>query len=96
MTFQLRNLTYCYEKDKPILRNLCMDIPAGERVAVLGVSGSGKTTLLNILGLLACQCYEPATVFYQDGQSDSDYAKLSSAQQANFRLNHFGFVLQSA
>lgn len=35
-----------------ILRNISLDIRAGEFLSIMGPSGSGKTSLLNILGLM--------------------------------------------
>jgi len=42
-------VTFGYEKDKPILKNICMSIRAGETVAIVGPSGAGKTTLCSLL-----------------------------------------------
>ena len=35
-----------------ILRNIALDIAAGEFLSIMGPSGSGKTSLLNVLGLM--------------------------------------------
>ncbi|MGW6059254.1 ATP-binding cassette domain-containing protein [Streptomyces sp. NPDC055189] len=41
--------------DKPVLRGLDLEIPAGASVAIVGANGSGKTTLIKLLARL----YEP-------------------------------------
>lgn len=44
-----KNVTFGYRPDKPVLRHINLEIPAGTRVAVVGTTGSGKTTLINLL-----------------------------------------------
>lgn len=44
-----RDVTFGYQPDKPVLRHIDLEIPAGTRVAVVGPTGSGKTTLINLL-----------------------------------------------
>ena len=71
------------------LRDLDLDIGAGEYVAVMGPSGSGKSTLLNLLGLLD----SPNTGHYLlEGR---DVTTLSSDEQAKVRSQRIGFVFQS-
>ena len=50
-----RNVTFCYEPGRPILKNLSMDIHAGELFGIVGKTGSGKTTLINLI----CRLYDP-------------------------------------
>ncbi len=44
-----RHVDFSYEKARQILFDVSFDIPAGERVAVVGHSGSGKSTLARLL-----------------------------------------------
>lgn len=46
---RFENVTFGYHKDRPILRDLTLTIPAGQKVAVVGPSGCGKSTLLRLL-----------------------------------------------
>jgi subfamily B ATP-binding cassette protein MsbA len=41
----VRDLEFRYAADQPVLRDINLDIPYGQRVALVGPSGSGKSTL---------------------------------------------------
>ena len=45
----LRNVSFSYVKDKPLIENLNLEVLQGQRVAIVGKTGSGKTTLINLL-----------------------------------------------
>lgn len=46
----IKNLSFRYAEGMPlILDNFTLDMPFGQRVAILGESGSGKSTLVNVL-----------------------------------------------
>ena len=70
------------------LREIDLDIPAGEYVSIMGPSGSGKSTLLNIIGCLD----RPTSGTYQlDGRETS---RLSETQLSLVRRHKIGFVFQ--
>lgn len=79
-----QNVTFGYRADKPVLRNINLEIPAGTRVAVVGPTGSGKTTLINLL-----------TRFYdvQEGAILLDGCDLRHYRLGELR-QAFGVVLQ--
>jgi ATP-binding cassette subfamily B protein len=43
------NVEFNYQPDRPIIKNVSFEIPAGQKVAVVGESGSGKSTLVKLL-----------------------------------------------
>ncbi len=47
----LKNVTFAYDKSskKPVLHNLSLDIPAKQKIGIVGVSGAGKSTLAKLL-----------------------------------------------
>jgi subfamily B ATP-binding cassette protein MsbA len=45
---QLQGVGFAYDRE-PVLRDIHLDIPAGQSVALVGPSGSGKSTLINLI-----------------------------------------------
>lgn len=46
---EFRHVTFGYDPEKPVLKDVSLRIPAGTKVAVAGETGAGKTTLINLL-----------------------------------------------
>jgi putative ABC transport system ATP-binding protein len=70
------------------LRDLDLEIVAGEYVSIMGPSGSGKSTLLNIIG---CLDRPSAGSYVLDGQ---ETARLNETQLSRVRRHKIGFVFQ--
>lgn len=45
----LRNVNFSYGLDKPVLKDVCFEIPKGKTTALVGGSGSGKSTITKLL-----------------------------------------------
>ena len=72
----------------PVLRDVDLQLGAGELTALLGASGSGKSTLLSIIGLLL----RPTAGTIEIGGERVE--GLSDARRTLFRNHRLGFVFQ--
>jgi putative ABC transport system ATP-binding protein len=89
MSVELVHVVKEYSGDVTALRDVSVDIPTGDQVAVVGPSGSGKTTMLTILGTLERPTSGDVRVAGHDtvGASDGELAGL--------RAHQIGFVFQA-
>ncbi len=76
------------EETIAVLKNVNLDIRAGEMVAIVGASGSGKSTLMNILGCLD----RPSGGTYRVAGRET--GRLGPDELAELRREHFGFIFQ--
>jgi ABC-type lipoprotein export system ATPase subunit len=86
---RLNGVNKFYSPEHQVLREIDMEVMAGEFVAIVGRSGSGKTTLLNIVGGLDTRYNGEVEV---SGRMLGD---LGDAELSDFRNTNVGFVFQA-
>lgn len=89
--FRIKNLSKIYhlgEVDVVALKDVDLDLYAGEFVVLLGASGSGKSTLVNIIGGLDTPT--DGHVYYQQ----KDLTTAGDQALTRYRRDHVGFVFQ--
>ncbi len=82
VTFE--HVKFGYNKDKPLIKDLNVEVKSGQMVAIVGPTGAGKTTLINLL----MRFYE-----IQGGSIKIDGVDIRDMKREDLR-SIFGMVLQ--
>jgi putative ABC transport system ATP-binding protein len=89
---RLRNIRRVYDTGGvrvEALKEVSLEIPRGQFVAIMGTSGSGKSTMLNTLG---CLDRPTSGTYLLDGV---DVSTFSPSERADIRNQKIGFIFQS-
>ncbi|HJD24462.1 MAG TPA: ATP-binding cassette domain-containing protein [Firmicutes bacterium] len=73
---ELRGVSFSYEPNKPVLKDISFHIRAGEMLGIVGKSGAGKSTLVNLISRL----YDP-----DDGEVLLDGSNVKDISFASLR-----------
>ncbi len=79
-----RNVSFSYDKDTQVLKNINLKVKPGESIAFVGPTGAGKTTMVNLIS----RFYDPT-----EGKILLDGHDLRDIDLENLRT-HMGIMLQ--
>src|SRR5262245_4123541 len=88
---RVQDLFKSYRRDSleiPVLRNINIEIAAGEFIAFMGPSGSGKTTLLNLIAGIDKPTSGTIVI------AGVDVTALNETELAVWRARNLGFIFQ--
>ena len=81
---KFEHVDFSYDKEKPLIKDLNLDVKHGQNVAIVGPTGAGKTTIVNLL----MRFYDP-----DSGKITIDGHDIDEISRNEVR-NLFGMVLQ--
>lgn len=80
----IKNVSFSYTKDRPLISALNLTVKSGQRIAIVGPTGCGKTTLINLLMRFYDVC---------DGSISLEDYDIREITRHSLRKN-YGMVLQ--
>lgn len=86
---RLAGVSKAFGRDRPVLRDVRLELRRGEMASLTGPSGTGKSTLISLLAGLAVP--DSGNVFFED----RDLTELDDTGRARLRADRIGIVLQT-
>ncbi len=80
----IKDVSFRYEEDRPLIENFDLDVKPGMRIALVGPTGCGKTTFINLL----MRFYD-----VRSGSISIDDTNINDVTRHSLRKN-YGMVLQ--
>lgn len=85
-TVKMENVAFSYVKERPLIKDLSLEVESGKGVALVGPTGCGKTTLINLL----MRFYD-----VNSGLISVDGKDIRKITRSSLRMN-YGMVLQES
>jgi ATP-binding cassette, subfamily B, bacterial len=85
---ELRGVTFGYDDSEPVVKNVSLELEAGEHVALVGVTGAGKSTLAKLL----TRQYDPQLGTIELGGVDLRDASIESLRHRIVMLPQEGYL----
>lgn len=82
--FEFKNVSFFYNPDRPILKNVSFKVLPGDRVGIMGSTGAGKSTLVSLIN----RFYDPT-----EGQICIEGEDIKTFRLKDYR-SQFSIVLQ--
>ena len=87
---ELKNLSFQYDEDSKILKNINLSMKRGDSVAIVGENGAGKTTLIKVLAGL----YKPtAGEIYVNGEDFNNFSSESIYKRTSILFQDYFMLL---
>lgn len=90
--FELKNASFTYPYEEPVLEDINLSIHKGEMISILGVNGCGKSTLLKILAGILCP---QKGVFHAFGNAMTEKLLLDDKFSKEYHAR-VGFIFQDS
>ena len=89
----LDNVSFSYVPEKPLIKELSLDVASGKRIAIVGPTGCGKTTLINLIMRFYDVKGGEIRMDFTDGNGNAQCANIKDITRKSMRTS-YGMVLQ--
>ncbi len=89
----LKDVSFSYSPDRPLIQNLSLAVESGKKIAIVGPTGCGKTTLINLLMRFYDVCGGSISMSFENTSETAVTADIRDITRSSMRRS-YGMVLQ--
>jgi len=89
----LSDVSFSYTPERPLIKNLDLDVSSGKKIAIVGPTGCGKTTLINLIMRFYDVCGGSVSVGFKNENGEEKLSDIRNVTRHSLR-SCYGMVLQ--